>query len=352
MSGSTRTPDAEAGQVQLSAEPVDSLACEAAGRVRGADVGDHLLLAADLGHRVPLPASGRTRQRWELLASMAAVDLTAARVLEAHLDALAILAEAGLSSMAGPGTTWGVFAAEGPRVRLDAVDQPDTGWVVTGTKPWCSLAASLTHALVTAHVSGGRRLFAVPLRHPGVTVVSGAWHARGLVDVPSGPVHLVEVPAQPVGETDWYLRRPGFAHGGIGVAACWYGGAVGLARALARSLDARSPDQMAYWHLGQVDLALVAARQALAVAAVEVDAGRAEGEVGEVLALRTRSIVAAAAETTITAVGHALGPAPLTLDPDHATRVADLTVYLRQHHAERDVARLGEMLHGQARAPW
>ena len=351
MSGTTAAGP-EAGAVQLGAEPVEPLACEAAARARGAGLDDHLLLAADLGQGVALPASGRTRQRWELLASVAAVDLTAARVLEAHLDALAILAEAELSSMAGPGTTWGVFAAEGPGVRLDAVDQPGTGWVVTGTKPWCSLAGRLTHALVTAHVSGGRRLFSVPLRHPGVTVEPDAWHARGLVDVPSGPVHFVEVPARPVGETGWYLTRPGFAHGGIGVAACWYGGAVGLARALARSLDARPPDQMAYWHLGQVDLALGAARQALAAAAVEVDAGRAEGGVGEILALRTRSTVAAAAEGTITTAGHALGPAPLTLDAEHAARVADLTIYLRQHHAERDVARLGEMLHGRARLPW
>ncbi|HEX8970663.1 acyl-CoA dehydrogenase family protein [Oryzihumus sp.] len=352
MNGSTGTADTEAAEVQLGGEPVEALACQAAGRARGKSVGDHLLLAAELGQCVPLPASGRTRQRWELLASVAAVDLTAARVLEAHVDALAILAEAGLSSVAGPGTTWGVFAAEGPGVRLDAVDQPGTGWVVSGTKPWCSLAGRLTHALVTAHVSGGRRLFAVPLQHPGVTVEPDTWHARGLVDVPSGPVHFEEVPAQPVGGTDWYLIRPGFAHGGIGVAACWYGGAVGLARALARSLAARPPDQLAFWHLGHIDLALGAARQALAAAAVEVDAGHAEGGPGEVLALRTRSAVAAAAETTITTVGHALGPAPLTLDAEHATRVADLTVYLRQHHAERDVARLGEMLHGRARLPW
>ena len=352
MSGPIGTADAAAGEVRLGSEAVEALACEAAGRAGNGGIEEHLALAADLGERVPLPGAGRTRQRWELLAGVAAVDLTAARVLEAHLDALAILAEAGLSSMAGPGTTWGVFAAEGRGVRLDAVEQPGTGWVVTGTKPWCSLAGLLTHALVTAHVSGGRRLFAVPLQHPGVSVEPGAWHARGLVDVPSGPVHLVEVPAQPVGETDWYLRRPGFAHGGIGVAACWYGGAVGLARALARGLDARPPDQLAFWHLGQVDLALGAARQALAAAAVEVDAGRAEGAEGELLALRTRSMVAAAAETTITTTGHAMGPAPLTLDAGHATRVADLTVYLRQHHAERDVASLGQLAHGRRRFAW
>src|SRR6476469_51175 len=117
MSGSTGTADTGAGEVPLGGEPVEALAREVVCRARGTAVDDHLLLAADLGHRVPLPASGRTRQRWELLASVAAVDLTAARVLEAHLDALAILAAAGLSSMAGPGRTWGVFAAEGPNIR-------------------------------------------------------------------------------------------------------------------------------------------------------------------------------------------------------------------------------------------
>ncbi len=35
------------------------------------------------------------------------------------------------------------------------------------------------------------------------------------------------------------------------------------------------------------------------------------------------------------------GPAPLTVDRSHAQRVADLQVYVRQHHAERDLARIG-----------
>jgi hypothetical protein len=47
------------------------------------------------------------------------------------------------------------------------------------------------------------------------------------------------------------------------------------------------------------------------------------------------------AERTIGHVGHALGPAPLGFDEDHARRVADLELYVRQHHAERDLARLG-----------
>lgn len=44
---------------------------------------------------------------------------------------------------------------------------------------------------------------------------------------------------------------------------------------------------------------------------------------------------------TTARVGHALGPAPLAFDEDHARRVADLELYVRQHHAERDLAQLG-----------
>ena len=42
-------------------------------------------------------------------------------------------------------------------------------------------------------------------------------------------------------------------------------------------------------------------------------------------------------------VGRALGAGPLCLDPVHAQRVADLPVYLRQSHAERDLAGLGAL---------
>ena len=54
-----------------------------------------------------------------------------------------------------------------------------------------------------------------------------------------------------------------------------------------------------------------------------------------------RQVVADAVEETLTRVGHNLGPGPLTGEEAHARRVADLTVYVRQHHAERDLARLG-----------
>ncbi len=331
--------------VRLGPTTDDAWLTEVCRSIEPEDVGAHLTLAARLTREAPAPATGRTLSRWELLASLGAADLTAARVVEAHLDAVAILDEAG-APQPPEGTTWGVFAAEAPDVRLDA-----SAGAVTGTKPWCSLAGSLSNALVTAHSPQGRRLYAVDLRHPGVHPVAGGWHARGLVRVPSGPVRFDDVPATPVGEVGWYLTRPGFAYGGLGVAACWYGGAVGLARTLAAAAGRRAPDQIALWHLGSVDLSLCQARAVLADAARTVDAGEATGSAGQLLALRVRTVVAQAAEAVLASVGHALGPAPLALDADHARRVSDLTLYLRQHHAERDEVALGELL-SQGPEPW
>lgn len=306
-------------------------------------------LARRLGPFVEPPGTGHTAERWRVLADVGAGDLSAARVVEAHLDARAILAEAGLP--VDDADAWGVYAAEGPGVRVDA-RQRDGSWQLSGTKPWCSAASGLDRALVTAHVDGGRRLFAVDLRAPGVTTSTEGWVARGLAAIASGPVVLDRVRAEPVGETGWYLSRPGFAWGGMGVAACWYGGLLGLARSVWVAGHSREPDQIAVMHLGQIDLEVEAARLVLAAAATAVDQGRADGAAGVLLAERVRGVIAAAVESVIGATGRALGPAPLVFDEDHARRVADLQVYVRQHHGERDAARLGRLLLDGDAVPW
>lgn len=328
-------------------EALAALAARAA-EVRGSAAAA-LALAPDAAAAAPLPGVGRTRELWELLATLAAADLTAARAVEPHLDALAILDQAGVSPEAG---TWAVYAAEGPGLQLNAA-RSGAGWELTGTKPWCSLAAHVDHAVVTAHVGDGlRRAFAVDLRQPGVTAATGTWTSLGLAEVDSGPVEFRRAHAVPVGEPNWYLQRPGFAWGGMGVAACWYGGAVGVARRLFRSLTEREPDQVAHLLLGQADIRLQAARQALDAAAAQVDLGQAQGEAGAILAARVRAIVAESAEAVLAAAGHAMGPAPLALEEEHGRRVADLQIYLRQHHAERDLAVLGRTLARDGGAPW
>ncbi|MDQ2749840.1 MAG: acyl-CoA dehydrogenase [Actinomycetota bacterium] len=307
----------------------------------GEDIAAALDIAAEVGARLPRPGAGRTVERWTTLAGLGRVNLTVARVVEAHTDALAILAEAGRTDDASE--TWGVFAAEAPGARLTAT-QTAGGWVVNGVKPWCSLGAVLARALVTAHIDDGRQLFAIDLRHPGVRAEPAQeWVSRGLRTVTSVPIHCASVPAEPVGEPGWYLRRAGFAWGGLGVAACWYGGAAGLALTLMRTAAERRGPLDAL-HVGTVDAALHAAATALLDAARQVDAGQADAETGVLLAHRVRAVVADAVDRVQRQVGHALGPTPLAFDADYAARVADLQLYVRQHHAERDLASLGELL--------
>jgi alkylation response protein AidB-like acyl-CoA dehydrogenase len=310
------------------------------------DLSEALLLAHELGDRLGTPGGGRTREVWEVLASLGAADLTVARAAEPHLDALAILDEARRagetdSSAADGDGSFGVYAAEGPGVRL-AAQRHDDAWRLTGTKPWCSLAGQVSHALVTAWVDDtDRGLFLVDLSAAGVEVQESGWVSRGLSQVTSVPVRFADVPAVPVGGAGWYLRRSGFAWGGIGVAAVWYGGAVGVARRLSSQATRREPDQIGLAHLGHVDAALHRARVCLAEAADQVDAGRADGAEGHLLALRVRQVVADTAEEVLAQVAHGLGPGPLALEEEHARRVADLSVYVRQHHAQRDAAALG-----------
>jgi len=325
----------------------------------GGDADLALSLAQQCGSWTPLPGSGATARRWEILATIAAQDLTAARVAEAHLDASATLAEANVDPArdlaalgTGPGSTWGVFAAEGADVRVDAHQDSDGSWSLIGIKPWCSLADRLSHALITAHTDAGhRRLFAVALHDGTVVQVGPKWVSRGLQQVPSGSIELRSTSAFPIGADGWYLARAGFAWGGAGVAACWFGGAVGLGRSIHAAATLRDPDQIGLAHLGAVDVALTGVRCVLAAAARQIDAGRADGQDGVILAGRVRAAASSAAEEVLARSAHALGPAPLAFDADHARRVADLQTYVRQHHAERDYAALGRAVLTDG-APW
>jgi hypothetical protein len=214
---------------------------------------------------------------------------------------------------------------------------------LSGTKQYCSGASTCTHVLVTADAADGRRLFAVATE--ALQPVPGSWPAVGMAGSDTLDVAFPEVPATPVGPPGAYTDRPGFAHGGVGVAACWYGGARAVGAMLLTAAAQHDAGPHALAHLGAVDIALRAAGAALDEAADEIDADPADGkDAGWIRALRVRALVEAAATQVMGHVGRALGAGPLCHDAAHARRVADLTVYLRQHHAERDLAALGELI--------
>jgi hypothetical protein len=293
---------------------------------------------------LPLPGSGATRQRWAAFADLAGEDLSLARLGEGHADAVAILAELG-GPRPRPERRWGVWAANPPGPNVSA-SRRDGTWLLRGTKQYCSGARVCTHALVTATADDGVRLFAVAVEN--LEPHEGSWPATGMAGSDTLDVGFPGVPAEPVGPPDGYTNRPGFSHGGAGVAACWYGGA----RALLSAASKRDIGPHALAHLGAVDLGLGAARAALTRAADEIDADPDDlrGE-GPLRALRVRTLTEAVAADTLARTGRALGAGPLGHNEAHSRAVADLTVYLRQHHAERDLARLGELV-AQRGATW
>jgi alkylation response protein AidB-like acyl-CoA dehydrogenase len=325
------------------------------GDVGQEDVGDpaawqraaHAFAAAVASGRLdlPVPGSGATRRRWAAFADLATEDLSLARLAEGHADAVAILAELS-GTQPEAGSRWGVWAASPPGANVTASRKGGT-WILRGTKQYCSGARICTHALVTAAADDGPRLFAVPVA--GLEPVPGSWPATGMAGSDTLDVSFPAVPAEPVGPPRGYTDRPGFSHGGVGVAACWYGGARAIGRTLLTAAAKRDIGPHALAHLGAVDIALRVARATLDQAADEIDADpRDQRGEGAARALRVRSLTEAVATDVLARTGRALGAGPLSHDKAHSRAVADLTVYLRQHHGERDLARLGDLVASSA----
>jgi alkylation response protein AidB-like acyl-CoA dehydrogenase len=155
-----------------------------------------------------LPGHGQTLARWRALAAVAACDLGLVKLFEGHTDALAILAE-----LRGPtppvGSRWGVWAAEPPDARVQAskratrtdatpTDDPEHLYL-SGTKAWCSGAAVVSHALVTAWLDDEPVLAAVAMDHASISLDASKWQAVGMQASASADVTFDQTPATRVG---------------------------------------------------------------------------------------------------------------------------------------------------------
>ncbi|WP_338722416.1 acyl-CoA dehydrogenase family protein [Pseudomonas tolaasii] len=298
--------------------------------------------------QLPLPGGGQTLERFSRLAQVAGHDLRLCKLFEGHTDALAILAE--LHSPLPPeGSTWGMWAAEPPTAKVRV--RHDGQWLtVEGRKAWCSGAAVVSHGLLTAWDEEDRQqLVAVDMHQPGVRVTDEGWNAVGMAATGSVEVVFEAARGIAVGGPGDYLARPGFWQGGIGIAACWYGGAQRLAEAL-REHCSKRPEPHALAHLGAVDSVLNSAACVLRDSAEQVD--RTPRADARQLAQQARACIEDTVEQVIHHVGRALGAGPYCKDPHFAQLMADLPVYVRQSHAERDLAALGEQVASEPAGRW
>ncbi|GLH34068.1 acyl-CoA dehydrogenase [Pseudomonas sp. BR1R-5] len=299
-------------------------------------------LLADHLDLLPLPGQGHTLQRWQTLARIAGCDLALAKVYEGHTDALAILAECGAAHLVGD-AVWGVWAAEPPEARARIIARDGDKLRLAGSKAWCSGALQIDRALITAWAEDDQpQLVAIELAHPTQGLQVDHWQAVGMATTASIEITFEGSPGIAVGQPGQYLSRPGFWHGGAGIAACWYGAAEALADYLRERCRKPRPDPHAQAHLGAVDAALYGARAALRECAAWIDRQPSADASFEVR--RVRAQVEHAVEQVIHHVGRALGATPFCRSSHFARLSADLPVFLRQSHAEGDLAALGQQL--------
>lgn len=312
------------------------------------------LLVAQGADRLPLPGHGHTLQRWRALAEVAAHSLSLAKLYEGHTDALAILSEL-QADLATEGLRWAVWCAEPPGERVQATPTAPhaaahAGMAVqlSGHKPWCSGARAVDRALVSGWLADGQRcLIAVTMDQPAIRRDDSHWQAVGMAASASADVHFDGATGVLVGAPGQYLCRPGFHHGGAGVAACWHGAAARIASHLQQAVgQGEDPHRQA--HLGALDVALAGAAGLLRDAAARIDATPSDPCLLAVN--RARLAVEAAAEEVLRRVPRAIGPGPLCKNRGLAQLMADLPVFIRQSHAERDQAALGRLLADKAQA--
>lgn len=300
--------------------------------------------AREDGAKLPLPGSGDTWRRFEVLASCAAKDLSVGRLAEGHVDALAILAEAGVSPQREH-ATYGVWAARSRGAETMATPVQG-GWRLSGRKSFCSGSGMIQRALVTADAPDGYRMFDIDINDHVTSTCPGSWPAVGMADSASETLvfngHIVPN-TQVVGSPGFYTERPGFWFGAAGVAACWYGGAVGLVNNLIKSLDPE-PGEHVLTDVGLAVSRVGAMRDVLKSTAhgIDADPEDARGQ-ARLRALAARQTVHDSSIEVLNRIAAAGGARPLCHDRDQGQRAADLFVYLAQHHGAADAAELGRL---------
>jgi alkylation response protein AidB-like acyl-CoA dehydrogenase len=261
------------------------------------------------------------------LAEVARTDLCLARLVEGHVDAHRILAEAG--TVPSPGV-YGVWASRSAGTGARATREK-SGWRVTGQVRFASGIDVIDRVLLPGWVDERTHLlFDIPIDavHPD----RSTWHTAAMDASRSFTVAVDATADEPVGEEGFYLERPGFVVGGLGVAAVWAGGARSVTDLVATGLRAFSAGPHQLRRLGRMDQAAWQASVLVEHVAATLDTLDRHGVERSVAA--ARSGVVDACETVLDEAAKIVGPGGLVGSARLPRTLADLQLYIRQHHAD------------------
>lgn len=278
----------------------------------------------------------------EELLAWGRTDIGLSRLAEGHVDALRILAQAGREPVGG--AHYGVWASRSQRTGVQA-RRDGSRLVLDGTIRFASGAGVLDRALVPVWTSADQHLL-LDLTVDRLPVDAGQW-ATGAMEVSRSHTVTVEDvvvdgDAQ-VGPVDFYLSRPQFLPGGVGVAACWAGGAARVADLTWARL--RDPAPALRLRLGRIRVRLATAGAIVRSAAARLDAlfdGEPDHDLLRELSTETRAGVASAVHDVLDEAHRVAGPAGLAYDENLTRAVHDLRLYVLQQNEDADAATLGE----------
>lgn len=272
----------------------------------------------------------------EALTELGRVDLCLARLVEGHADALRILDQADTDPRPG---VYGVWASRSAGTGVRALTS-GAGWRLDGELRFASGIDVIDRALLPGWLDErSHLLFDVPL--DGIEADRATWRT-GAMDASRSFTVRVDLACQAtdvVGIENFYLDRPGFHVGGLGVAAVWTGGAASVLEQVSAGLRRFDPSTHQLRRLGVMEQAVWQARTA-----VEVTAHRLPGLDGDDLARETstaRSCVVDACDRVLDEAARIVGPGGMSGDARLARTVSDLAIFVRQHHVDLAAEALG-----------
>ena len=277
------------------------------------------------------------------LVAVAEADLSVARLVEGHVNALRLLELFGGAPL--PGLVYGVWGADAqPPVSSD-------GNRLSGAKRYASGLGIVDQAVVTVGAGAACRLALVDVTDPDRHRLD-AWNMTGMQDTVSGEIDLTGLSAVWLGGPGDYFREPHFLGGVWRIAALQLGGTLGLLGAARDVLRARG-------HLeaeAQVArLGPLAGRAMAAFGLVERAARMAEGPEGRtdpdravMLSLQGRLLTEELAQDTVAAVERSVGLTHFESGAETGRRARDLATYCRQAARDAFEQKAGRIALGRA----
>lgn len=321
------------------------------------------------------PHCGDPLSLWMMTSAIARVDLSMARCFEGHANALVIVDGLGTDDQKARwfpdvvenGRLWVAWSGEPPApapgepARFGTqVREVAGGYVVTGSKVFCSSAggADMAILLVSKSGPGGARhsenpddllLLACDLSDPTVTTDGSWWDPLGMRATVSHLVHFDDtfIPANhEIGTPGQYLREgwqtrfiPQYAASFLGAAEGAYAYAL---TSIAR--QKKQEDPFVQQHIGQMSINLETARLWLAHVA---RLWQTEPAAAELAGSRARHVIEHLAKDTVERCIRACGARSLNR-PSPVERIyRDLSIYVRHDNDDHNLAMIGKSLLGE-----